>query len=95
MDELRRGVAGEHRMEVITSGTDAATLQRYFPQEEYQFTQTPSGLRIEVPAEEDVDTVLAALRQAGGKLVAVQPLRQSLEELFLDDQKDASVVSVN
>jgi ABC-2 type transport system ATP-binding protein len=87
MDELRRGVEGEHRMEVITTGTDAGSLQRQLQNKQFQFTQTAGGLRIEVSAEEEVDSVLAALRQAGGKLVAVQPLRQSLEELFLDDQK--------
>jgi len=28
--------------------------------------------------------VLSALRKAGGKIVSVQPVKQSLEELFLD-----------
>jgi len=28
--------------------------------------------------------VIAALRKANGKLVSVQPVRQSLEELFLE-----------
>jgi hypothetical protein len=27
---------------------------------------------------------LAALRKAGGKVVSVQPVKQSLEELFID-----------
>jgi ABC-2 type transport system ATP-binding protein len=87
LDELRNEVKGEHRMEVITTGTDEATLQRYLPNKHFNFTQTASGLRVEVSGEGEVDAVLAALRQAGGKLVAVQPLRQSLEELFLEDQK--------
>jgi hypothetical protein len=41
-------------------------------------------LRIEIKDERDVDSVIAALRKAGGKLVSVQPLKQSLEELFLE-----------
>jgi hypothetical protein len=41
-------------------------------------------LRIELPDEKDVDLVIVAVRKAGGKLVSVQPLRQSLEELFLN-----------
>ena len=32
----------------------------------------------------DVDAVIVALREAQGKLVSVQQVRQSLEELFLD-----------
>jgi hypothetical protein len=47
-------------------------------------TPTAAGLRIQVPDEKDVDMILVALRKAGGKLVSVQPMRQSLEELFLD-----------
>jgi hypothetical protein len=47
-------------------------------------TTTASGLRIEVANESEVDAVINALRHARGKLVSVQPVRQSLEELFLD-----------
>jgi hypothetical protein len=42
-------------------------------------------LRIEVSEEGEVDGVIVALRKAGGKLVSVQPLRQSLEELFIGE----------
>ena len=45
---------------------------------------TPSGLRIEISAENEIEAVLAALRKAGGKVVSVQPIKQSLEELFLE-----------
>jgi hypothetical protein len=47
-------------------------------------TTTASGLRIEVANEGEVEAVISALRQSHGKLVSVQPVRQSLEELFLD-----------
>ena len=43
-----------------------------------------SGFRIHVQDEKDVDAVIAAVRNANGKLVSVQPVRQSLEELFVD-----------
>jgi len=36
-----------------------------------------------VPDETHVDAVLVALRKAGGSLVSVQQVRQSLEELFI------------
>jgi hypothetical protein len=41
-------------------------------------------LRIEISAENEIEGVLAALRKTGGKVVSVQPIKQSLEELFMD-----------
>ena len=88
LEELRRGESQDTRMEVVTTGTDAATLRPYLPQtDQILITATARGLRIEIGSENEVDNVLSALRKAGGKLVSVQPLRQSLEELFLDDPK--------
>lgn len=40
------------------------------------------GARIEVPRESDVDAVPRAARAAGARLVAVQPVRASLEDLL-------------
>lgn len=82
LDELRRTTEGPNRMEVMANGTDADTLSRYLPKTE--ITPTPRGLRIEVASEDEIDEVLAGLRKAGGKIVSVQPIKQSLEELFLN-----------
>ena len=49
-------------------------------------TATASGVRIQVSDESEVDSVIAALRKTGAKLVSVQPVRQSLEELFREDE---------
>jgi hypothetical protein len=49
-----------------------------------EIAPTPRGLRIEVESEDEIEAVLAALRKVGGKIVSVQPVKQSLEELFLD-----------
>lgn len=81
LDELRRSNEGPNRMEVLATGTDAETLKEYLP--ESDIAPTPRGLRIEISSEEEIDEVLAALRKAGGKVVSVQPIKQSLEELFL------------
>jgi ABC-2 type transport system ATP-binding protein len=83
LDELRRTTEGPNRMEVMASGTDAETLKQYLPATEID--PTPGGLRIELSSEDQIDEVLAALRKVGGKIVSVQPIKQSLEELFLDD----------
>lgn len=50
-----------------------------------QVIATAGGARIQVPDESQVDAVIAALREANGKLVSVQAVKQSLEELFLDE----------
>jgi ABC-2 type transport system ATP-binding protein len=87
LDELRQSSGDRNRLEIVAIGSDADTLRFHLPEgDHYQLTSTASGLRIEVPGEKDVDEVLTALRRTGGKLVSVQPIRQSLEELFLDPQ---------
>ncbi|HUS13227.1 MAG TPA: ABC transporter ATP-binding protein [Pyrinomonadaceae bacterium] len=87
LDELRQQVPGRNLVEVMVSGVSQVALEAYFPdRDEFLVTSTPAGLRIELSDERDVDRVLASLRAAGGKLVSVQPLRQSLEELFLNPE---------
>jgi ABC-2 type transport system ATP-binding protein len=85
LDELRQQIPGRSGVEVVISGIDEATLRPQLPAgNDFSLTTTPAGLRVEVGTEKEVDAVIVALRTAGGKLVSVQPLRQSLEELFLD-----------
>jgi ABC-2 type transport system ATP-binding protein len=87
LDELRRRAGDRDLVEVIATATDAETFKSHMPDSDrVVLMATASGLRIQVQDESDVDSVLVALRKAGGKLVAVQPVRQSLEELFLDDK---------
>ncbi len=82
LDELRQKTEDPNRLEVLATGTDAQTLQQFL--QNGNVTPTPRGLRIEIAAETEIESVLCALRKAGGKLVSVQPIKQSLEELFLD-----------
>jgi ABC-2 type transport system ATP-binding protein len=80
LDELRARETA--LIEVIVTGVDAATMNQQLGSSAKVAT-TASGLRIEVADEKEVDEVIAALRSANGKLVSVQPVKQSLEELFL------------
>lgn len=87
LEELRQQAEGRNSVEVIISGPDEAALRVHLPADHnFLLTSTPTGLRIELGEEKHVDVVIAALRKVGGKLVSVQPLRQSLEELFLDSR---------
>ena len=85
LEELR--TRGASSIEVVATGADAETLKHILG-EGATVTSTASGLRIEVADEKEVDAVIASLRRANGKLVSVQPTRQSLEELFLDDPSE-------
>jgi ABC-2 type transport system ATP-binding protein len=81
LDELSRTSDGPNRMEVIATGTDVQSLKPYLPATE--IVSTPRGLRIEIASEDAIEKVLAALRKVEGKIVSIQPVKQSLEELFL------------
>ena len=85
--ELRQQIGGRNLVEVVLGGIDEAALRPHLPGgNDFLVTSTPAGLRIELADEKNVDLVIVALRKAGGKLVSVQPLRQSLEELFLNQE---------
>ena len=82
LDELRRKTEDPNRMEVMATGTDAESLRAHLA--EAEIAPTPRGLRIEVASEAEIENVITALRRVGGKIVSVQPVKQSLEELFLN-----------
>lgn len=84
LDELRQTAEGSTQVEVLVAGTDLTALQKELAGYEGRLSATVSGVRIELDNEGEVDALLQALRRVGGKLVSVQPVRQSLEELFLD-----------
>jgi len=87
LDELR-GAGGERPMEVVVSVPDAARLEAALSSlTGARLTATPGGARVEVPSEAEVDEVLRAARAAGASLVAVQPVGNPLEELFVGEEQ--------
>ncbi len=87
LEELRKQTAGADVLEISLTSTDQEDLQGHLPSNHpFRIAVTPAGLRVEVDQESDVDVVLAAVRKSGGKLVSVQPLRQSLEDLFMSNE---------
>jgi len=84
LEELRESAGDSHYIEIVVAGVDASALAAHLPQlREAQLSSTPRGARVEVTDEREVDAVILALRRAGGRLVSVQPVKQSLEELFM------------
>ncbi len=49
-----------------------------------RMTEKVGGVSIEVSSEQEIDAAIEAIRAAGGKLLSVQPIKQSLEELFVE-----------
>jgi ABC-2 type transport system ATP-binding protein len=86
LDELRQRVDAAGHLEITVAGAAVATLTDALRKVEGAVvTPTPAGARIEVVTEQHVDAALAAARDCGARLIAVQPVRQSLEELFIGD----------
>ena len=87
LDELR-GAGGARPMEVVVSAPDAARLEAALSSlDGARLTPTPGGARVEVATESEVDGVLRAARDAGARLVAVQPVGNPLEELFVGEER--------
>jgi len=81
---LRRQAGDQNYVEVIAATENSAALRNELSNSGATVTRTAGGLRIQLADESEVDAAIAALRRNGAKLVSVQPMRQSLEELFLD-----------
>ncbi len=82
--------AGESRaLEISVQGVAAEDIR-----EKVEFiagasiSANPTGALIEVADEDDVDAVLKIARGAGGHLVSISPVKQSLEELFVQASSD-------
>jgi ABC-2 type transport system ATP-binding protein len=85
LDELR-GVGGVRGMEIVLAGAAVSRLEASLAGVEgARVTATPGGARVEVPSESHVDEALRASRDAGATLVAVHPVGNPLEELFVNE----------
>ncbi len=83
LDELRAHETNSIEIIATSAGADHTLLERLLAGVA-TISSEPRGLRIEVTDEKNVDLVLAKLRETNGKLISVNPVKQSLEDLFLD-----------
>jgi ABC-2 type transport system ATP-binding protein len=91
LNELRESTVDRNQLEIVATGTDADNLKsRLVGLKQCEVNGTAGGVRIKVQDEKDVDLVLKSLREVGAKLVSVQPLKQSLEELFIEEPAEKS-----
>src|SRR5215470_211447 len=86
LDELRRRVDAAGHLEITVVGASVTALSDALGKVDgARVTAPPAGARIEVLAEQDVDAALAAARECSARLVSIQPVRQSLEDLFVGE----------
>src|SRR5215471_4770237 len=83
LDELRAHESNSIEIIATFAKSDPAALEPLLTGVA-TVSSEPRGLRIEVADEKNVDLVLAKLRETNGKLISVNPVKQSLEDLFLN-----------
>ena len=79
LDELLAKQGENQVFEVSLKNLSAAQLPN-------GYTATPhaSGVTVQVSDEAEIEKLLSEARSAGGKIISVQAVRQSLEELFVE-----------
>jgi ABC-2 type transport system ATP-binding protein len=87
LNDLLSAHVSEQLYEVNIKGVSSDALLARFPTA--RIVAKPNGVTVEVTDENEIEDLLAEARKSGGRLMSVQPVRQSLEELFVE-KTDAS-----
>ncbi len=82
LDELLTKTGEIQVFEINVKGVSADILKNRI--NDAEIFSKPNGANIHVSNETDIDEILKITRENGGKLVSVQPVRQSLEDLFVE-----------
>lgn len=82
LNELLETAAGDSGFEITVKGATRETLSSSLKIENANFDSKPNGLVVTVATEDEVRQVLEGVKTAGGRMVSVNPVKQSLEELF-------------
>lgn len=82
LDELLTAHGEEQSFEINVKGVSAEVLQANL--NGFKVVGKPNGANIQVSDESHIEKVLLQTKKAGGKLVSIQPVKQSLEELFVE-----------
>ncbi len=86
LDDLLMSDEASRALEVNVHGVAADAIR-----EQIEFIagatieSRPNGAVIQILDESDIDAVLSITRESGGRLASIQPVKQSLEELFVKE----------
>src|SRR5262249_19877046 len=80
LSEILKSRANE--IEAIVSSIDEKALDalREFA---IEILPTPEGARVRLQSDRDIAQLLEIIHRAGGRLVSINPVRESLEDLFV------------
>lgn len=85
LSELLAANDGHRAFEITVSGADETAIRTELGREiNGSLLSRPDGLILEVNEETDIDAAIAAVRKTGGRIVAITPVKLSLEELFVE-----------
>ena len=86
LDDLLTQSGEMQSFEIVLKGVTAESLQAEIDKiSGAVLTSKPNGANIQVLDENDIEKILQISRKTGGSLVSVQPVKQSLEELFVKE----------
>jgi ABC-2 type transport system ATP-binding protein len=89
LDDLLAKSGEERVFEINFNGVSGADISsRLNGTKTLSITDKASGVSIHTNLEDEIDQILKAGRDAGGRLISIQPVRQSLEELFVKENAD-------
>lgn len=88
LDELLSASAEERSFEITVAGVSEQQVSEELDKiAGAEIVGSPGGVILLTSNEADIEALLRICRNAGGKLVTVQPTRQSLEDLFVQETK--------
>lgn len=85
LDDLLTAHGEKQGYEIILKGVSAEAMEKSLADVSGSIVSAkPNGANVQVFDEDDIEKVLEKTKKSGGKLVSIQPVKQSLEELFVE-----------
>jgi ABC-2 type transport system ATP-binding protein len=89
LHELLASGGAAQSYEINAAGISAASMNGSISSIAVRVSEKANGISVEVASEADIDAAIKAIRGHGGRLLSVNPIKQSLEEFFVKETKDA------
>lgn len=91
LDELLLESGQTQQFEITAKGTTAEAIAGALSKvSQAEVSAKGTGVTITLSDENEIEKVLSEMKKAGGKLVSIQPVKQSLEDLFVEKTESAS-----